>query len=137
MTPVHPFLLPYAQAAVSAGFDVRVPTMQDQRAARFVYVTQPNQLGCALLQVPTFSSLGCSLEVSIPVVPSREHGSAVAVDFTGGPADLVKVLERTIASATVTTRFVRDPRSVAVDRRVPHTAAMFDATEHDLVGALT
>ena len=127
MTEVHESLRPCVDAAVAAGFDVHAPKRSDHQrteAARFVYITRADQPGCALLQIGEFPSLGMAPTLSVPVRPDREHGSAVAVDFDGRPESIAAVLEPVVASKTVVTRFVRQPRVGAVDRRVPEETVL-------------
>lgn len=135
MTHVHTCLEPYVDALFADGCEVHVPKMERLTAATFVYVTRVDQPGCALIQVPDFPSLGKSPEVSVPVMPNREHGSAVAVDFVGDPDALVQTIRHVLASATVTTRFVSNPRRVPINRRIPNTATVLPASraDHDLL----
>lgn len=127
-TAVHASLVPYLDAIRSAGCDVHVPPMTAGVAATFVYITRIGQPGCALLQIADFPTLGQTPVVSVPVHPLREHGSAVLVDFSGDPEDIPGMLDPVLASQTVRVHFVRDPKQVPVDRRIPESSALLPAT---------
>lgn len=122
----HDSLLPYLDEAHRAGFEIHVPQDRLSRAvANYVHITHPDLPGCVLLERATFSSLGQTPELTVPVAPSRVHGNGVHVDFTGQPAELVETLKHVLASDTVLTRWVAEPTRVAVVPRIPRTAARY------------
>lgn len=127
---IHKSLHPFVTGLLDGDFDIHVPRSSDiDHTVWYVYVTKAEQPGCVLVQVPAFPLLGQSPEISVPVHPTKEYGSAVAVDFAGDPLKLVAVLAEVIERSHVITRFVADPRKVPVDKRIPATAVTFHAQE--------
>lgn len=125
---IHAALRAHVQAAYDAGYTVHIPLSPRSRASRRdigrVYVTHPDMPGTALMQIPTFPAFE-PICIDVPVVPNREHGSAVLADHDGTPADAVRLLGELLAVDTVVTRFVANPRRVRVDRRIPDTATIY------------
>ena len=121
-------LQPYVDALRDNGFDVHIPVMAPamwfRPAAEYVYVTHPDLPGCALVEDAPFARLGQRPQVSVPVRPSREYGSAVLVDFEGSPQDLPAVLRSVMTRSRIAVRFVKDPHIVPVDRRIPSDATV-------------
>lgn len=137
---IHPALLPHVQAAHAAGFTVHVPVRVWSRASSapvgYVYVTRAGSPGIALMQIPTFP-LSEPIDIDVPVVPNREHGSAVPADHDGTPADAVRLLGELMEADTVMTRFVDRPRRVSVDRRIPDSALVYDCNgEHGSISEI-
>lgn len=127
---IHKSLHPFVTGLLDGDFDIHVPRSSGiDHTVWYVYVTKAEQPGCVLVQVPAFPLLGQSPEISVPVHPTKEYGSAVAVDFAGDPLKLVAVLAEVIERSHVITRFVADPRKVPVDKRIPATAVTLHAQE--------
>ncbi len=124
---LHTALIPHVEAAHDAGYTIHVPVSTWRKATYpvgHVYVTREGMPGAALMQIPTFPAFE-PISIDVPVVPNREHGSAVPQDHDGTPADAVRLLSKILASDTVMTRFVRNPRRVAVDVRIPSDAVVY------------
>ena len=115
-------LRPYVDSLRDAGFDVHLPRPEQRRVVEYAYVTKADLPGCVLIEDAPFARLGQRPQVSVPVRPSREYGSAVLVDFDGGPQQLPAVLAKVMASPKVVTRFIEDPQMVPVDMRIPADA---------------
>jgi hypothetical protein len=127
MTKLVPTLVPYVDAVLDAGFDVTAPQTTAIKTS-YVFITKADQPGCVIMEEGEFPTLGQSPQLSIPVKPNREYGSAVALDFEGEPEDLAAVIEPAIASATVRTRFIEPVRTVNVEKRLPKNGTALTRT---------
>ena len=127
MNTIHPRLEEAANAIHAAGFTVTVPISQHRAnyQAGHIYVTRDGQPGIALVQVPASSFEPLSLD--IPVKPTLEYGSAVRADYEDSEdfSGLIAKLEEVMRASTVKVRFVPNPRTVPVDRRIPADGVVF------------
>lgn len=130
---IHPRLEEAANVIHAAGFTVTIPTSQHRTnyQAGHIYVTRDGQPGVALVQVPALPWFE-PLSLDIPVEPTREYGSAVCADYRddGNFAGLIAKLDEVMRASTVRTRFVTNPRTVPVDRRVPADGVVFVPTNN-------
>lgn len=125
MPLLNEHLVPFANELTRAGFLVHVPTSRHPRdPVGHTYVSHPDLPSVALVQIPTFPGFE-PISLSVPVAPSREHGSEVPVDYDGTPESAVEVLREVLKSKTVLTRFVRNPRHVPIENRIPANSEVY------------
>ena len=104
------------QALRDAGCEIRwVPRVN--HTTHFVYVTSPGLPGIVILSKADFPLLGQLPTLSVPIVPSREYGSAVMVDHNETMVSLVNAVMAALCSTEIRPRFSRDAPIVPVDRR--------------------
>lgn len=122
---IHEKLAPLAEAATLAGLTVHVPTkLYAERKAGYAVVTQDGKPGAALIQLPTFPTFE-PVSIDVPIVPSREFGSGVLQDYDGTVEDGVRLLLSLMDQEKCSPRFVRNPRPVSVDRRIPYGSEVY------------
>lgn len=110
MIHIDPKIADHVDAVLAAGFTVySLPNEKSSnRSAGFVAVCLVEDGPFAHIQVPTHNWDPVHLDV--PIKPSKDYGSGVAVDHDGTPGGAVAALEKALAEPMVTVRFMRKKR---------------------------
>lgn len=108
-TKLNSRLADVALKAVEQGFTVFIHK-DDRRPAGFFYACKSMEGSFVTVQVPSHS--WDDLDVTVPIKPSREYGSGVLIDHDGSTESILKAMGEVCDSATVLTRFVRNPKHV-------------------------
>lgn len=103
ITALHETIRPITEAALEAGFHV-YGLRKERGPVTFVYVCLDTAGSYATIGRPTHDWDGAQL--SAPIKPSREYGSAVREDYDGTVDGAIETLRKVCSSPNVTVRFV-------------------------------
>lgn len=102
---LHESIAPIAELALRSGLRVAAVAPRNAAPVGFFYVFDRDNGNAAVVNRASFSAFDPPT-VSAPIKPNRDYGSGVLVDYDGSVPDALRALRETIASDTVTVRFM-------------------------------